>query len=85
MQEWIADTRDTWAEYDQRLEEIVDLGEQVVVVVSISGRDGESGVPVAQELAVLWTFDGERAVEARSFTSREEAFAAAGEEAPPRA
>jgi hypothetical protein len=53
--------------------------------VSISGRGGESGVPVAQELAVLWTFDGARAVEARSFTSREQAFAAAGEEAPPRA
>jgi hypothetical protein len=38
---------------------------------------------VAQELAVLWTFEGERAVQARSFTSRAEAFEAAGKEEPP--
>jgi ketosteroid isomerase-like protein len=82
-QEWIADTRETWEGYTQKLEEIVDLGEHVVVVVSISGRGGESGVPVAQELAIVWTFDGDRAVRARSFTSRAEAFAAAGEAEPP--
>jgi ketosteroid isomerase-like protein len=84
-QEWIADTRDTWEGYSQKLEEIVDRGDRVVVVVSISGRGGESGVPVAQELAVVWTFEGERALEARSYTSRAEAFAALGEAEPPRA
>jgi hypothetical protein len=42
-------------------------------------------VPVAQELAIVWTFEGERAVEARSFASRAEAFAALGEAEPPRA
>ena len=82
-QEWIADTRETWDGYRQTLEEIVDLGEQAVVVVSISGRGGESGVPVAQELAVLWTFEGDRAVQARSFTSRAEAFETAGRGEPP--
>jgi ketosteroid isomerase-like protein len=83
VEEWIADTRDMWEGYTQKLEEVVDLGEQVVVVVSISGRGGESGVPVAQELAVLWTFEGGRAVQARSFTSRADAFEAAGREEPP--
>jgi ketosteroid isomerase-like protein len=84
-QEWIADTRDTWEGYSQKLEEIVDRGDRVIVVVGISGRGGESGVPVAQELAVVWTFESERAVEARSFTSRAEAFEALGETEPPRA
>ena len=83
VEEWIADTRDTWEGYTQKAEEIVDLGNQVLVVLSISGRGGESGVPVAQELAVLWTFEGERAVQARSFTSRAEAFEAAGKDEPP--
>ena len=83
VEEWIADTRDTWEGYTHKAEEIVDLGNQVLVVLSISGRGGESGVPVAQELAVLWTFEGERAVQARSFTSRAEAFEAAGKEEPP--
>jgi ketosteroid isomerase-like protein len=84
-QEWIADTRDTWDGYSQTLEEIVDRGDRVIVVVSISGRGGESGVPVAQELAIVWTFEAGRAVEARSFTSRAEAFEALGEAEPPRA
>jgi ketosteroid isomerase-like protein len=77
-QEWISDTREVWASYEQKLEEIVDLGENVVVVVRIAGRGGGSGVPVSQDLAVVWTFVGDKAVRARSFTSRAEALEAAG-------
>jgi ketosteroid isomerase-like protein len=76
--EWIADTRETWDDYSQELTEIIDLGDDVVVVVRLSTRGGGSGVPVAQELAVVWTFEGDRAVRARSFTSRAEALEAAG-------
>jgi ketosteroid isomerase-like protein len=72
--EWIADTRETWDDYSQELTEIIDLGEDVVVVVRLSARGGGSGVPVAQELAVVWTFEGDKAVRARSFTSRAEAL-----------
>jgi ketosteroid isomerase-like protein len=84
-QEWIADTRETWEGYSQKVEEIVDRGDRVLVVVSISGRGSESGVPVEQELAVVWTFEGERARTARSYTSRAEAFAALADEEPPSA
>jgi ketosteroid isomerase-like protein len=77
-QEWISDTRETWKDYSQELEELIDLGESVVVVLRISARGGGSGVPVAQELAVVWTFEGDKAVQARSFTSRDEALEAAG-------
>jgi ketosteroid isomerase-like protein len=77
--EWISDTRQVWADYDQQLEEIVELGEDVVVVVvRIVGRGGGSGVPVSQELAVVWTFAGDKAVRARSYRSRAEALEAAG-------
>ena len=79
--EWIEDTRETWDDYSQELAEIVDQGEEVVVVVRLSARGGGSGVPVAQELAVVWTFEGDRAVRARSFTSREEALEAASSNA----
>jgi ketosteroid isomerase-like protein len=72
--EWIADTRETWDYYSQELTEIIDLGEDVVVVVRLSARGGGSGVAVAQELAVVWTFDGDRAVRARSFSSRAQAL-----------
>jgi ketosteroid isomerase-like protein len=76
--EWISDTRDTWEDYSQEVEELIELGDEVVVVLRISARGGGSGVPVAQELAVLWTFEDGKAILARSFTSREEALGAAG-------
>lgn len=83
VRDWIADTRDTWDDYSQEVVEIADLDEDVVVVLRVAGRGGEGGVPVAQELAVVWTFEGERPLRARSFTTREEAFEAAGEPEPP--
>jgi ketosteroid isomerase-like protein len=72
--EWISDTRETWDEYSQEIAELIDLGDDVVVVLRLSARGGGSGVPVAQELAVLWTFEDGQAVRARSFTSKEEAL-----------
>ena len=75
-QEWISDTRDTWDDYDQELEEVVDLGADVLVVLRISARGGGSGVPVTQQLAVIWTFEGDTAVRARSFASKAEALEA---------
>lgn len=75
--EWISDSRETWEDYRQEVEELIELGDVVVVVVAISARGGGSGVPVAQELAVVWRFEDGKATEARSFTSREEALEAA--------
>jgi ketosteroid isomerase-like protein len=76
--EWLSDTSETWEEYQQDLDEIAAFGDDVLVVVRISARGGGSGVPVAQEFAVVWTFEGARAVRARSFTSRGEALHALG-------
>lgn len=76
--EWLSDTADTWAEYHQELEEIVERGDDVVVTVRISARGGGSGVPVAQEFATVWTFKDGRAVLARSYGSKAEALEAAG-------
>ena len=47
-------------------------------MLGISAQGVGSGVPVTQEFAVVWTFDGEKVVRARSFTSRAEALEAAG-------
>jgi ketosteroid isomerase-like protein len=75
--EWISDTRETWDEYSQEVAEITEVGDAVVVVLALSARGGGSGVPVAQELAVVWRFEDGMAIEARSYTSREEALEAA--------
>jgi ketosteroid isomerase-like protein len=76
--DWLSDTQETWKDYKQEVEEIIDLGEHVVVVLGISAQGAGSGVPVAQEFAVVWTFDGDTVVRARSFTSRADALEATG-------
>ena len=74
--EWVSDTRETWDDYEQEVEEIVDLGGDVLVVGRASARGAGSGVPVTQEFAVIWSFEGERAVRAQSFPSRAAALEA---------
>jgi ketosteroid isomerase-like protein len=55
VQEWMSDIRETWTEYDQEIDEIVDLGDDVLVAGRASARGAGSGVRVAQEFAVVWT------------------------------
>jgi hypothetical protein len=50
----------------------------VLVLAHVTGRGAGSGVPIDQSLAVLCAFEGEKAVWARSFTSKEEALEAVG-------
>ena len=59
-------------------EEFIDLGEQIVVVLRVSGRGTQSGVPVASQVATVWTIEDGRAVHAKAFTSRAEALQAVG-------
>ena len=73
-----ADVREMWAEYRSEVEEVVDLGEYVLVVTYISGRGHGGGVPVDQRIVGLVRFEGEKALWVKSFTSKREALAAAG-------
>ena len=73
-----ADAREIWAEYRFELEDIVDLGEHVLIVGHVLGRGAGSGVPIDQRLAMLWTFHGLKAVHAKSFPSTAEALEAVG-------
>jgi ketosteroid isomerase-like protein len=85
MQELWADISQTWEDYRLRTEEVVELGEHVLVLGQITGRGAGSGVPIDQGLALLCAFEGERAVWAKAFTSKRDAIEAAAlraEESP---
>jgi ketosteroid isomerase-like protein len=71
---------DLWEtlDYVPSPEEFIDLGDDVVVVLRISGRGARSGAAVSQRVAMLFTFEGDRLVRGKSFTSRAEALEAAG-------
>jgi ketosteroid isomerase-like protein len=75
--ELLDDIEDTVG-YRPEVEEAVDLGDHVLVVLRMSGRGSRSGVSVAQQGAVLVTFDGGTLVSGKSFASKAEALEAAG-------
>jgi ketosteroid isomerase-like protein len=58
--------------------EIVDLGEKVIVVVSMSGRGKGSSVPVGMTFAQLWSLRDGKAVSLRDYATRAEALEAVG-------
>jgi ketosteroid isomerase-like protein len=71
---------DLWEtlDYVLAIEEILDRGDRVVAVLRISGTGASSGVSVSQQVAFVWTFEDEKIVRGKSFTSRVEALEAAG-------
>jgi hypothetical protein len=73
-----ADALETWADYRFETEEIVDLGKYVLVLARITGRGAASGVPIDQPVAILVAFEGEKAIWAKSFLSKNDALEAAG-------
>jgi ketosteroid isomerase-like protein len=75
--EFLDDIRETVG-FTPDVQEIVDLDEHVLIVVQMSGRGSQSGVPVAQQAAVLLTFDGSTLRSGKAFASRDEALEALG-------
>ena len=64
--------------YMPEVQEAIDLDNYVLVVLRMSGRGSQSGVSVAQEGAVLFSFDGSMLAWGKSFASRADALEAAG-------
>ena len=58
--------------------EILDLGEQVIVVVAMSGRGRGSSAPVEMTFAQLWSLRDGKAVSLRDYATRAEALEAVG-------
>ncbi len=58
--------------------EVVDLGDNVVVVVSISGRGRGGSAPVEATFAQLWSLRDGKAVSLRDYATRGEALEAVG-------
>ena len=74
----LADDRWATVDYTAQAEEWIDAGDHVVAVLRISGRGARSGVPVTQQVGIVWTFEGETLIRGQSFASRAAALEAAG-------
>lgn len=73
-----ADIDEIWQDYRLEIGEIVDLGEHVLALARITARGTGSGVPIDEEIAVLWAFEGDKVVWMKSFMSKSDALEAAG-------
>ena len=58
--------------------EVVDLGEKIVVVVSMSGRGRGSSAPVEMTFSQLWSLRDGKAVSLRDYATKAEALEAVG-------
>ena len=67
-----------WTEYRFEVEEIIDVGDSVVAVVSEAGRGIGSGAPWEQHYCVVYTFQNRRIVRGGSYKTKAEALEAAG-------
>lgn len=67
-----------WADYRFGVEEVIDAGDKVVLIVHDTGRGKISGVPVENNYFLVWTFRDGRIVHWAAFDRKGDALAAAG-------
>jgi ketosteroid isomerase-like protein len=68
----------SWRQYEGTAKEIIDAGDDVVVVVHETIRARGSDAPIERRLAQIWTLNEGLAVRYRSYPSKAEALEAAG-------
>ena len=68
----------TWDEYRLDVQELVDAGESVVLVLHEQGRGKGSGVPFEREFAQVWTFHRGKVIRWEVFPDKVAALEAAG-------
>ncbi len=74
-----------WNDYSQDVKEMVDLGEEVVVVLHEHARERNSDADVERDVTAVWTIENGRRVRFRAFASREAAMRAVGADREQRA
>jgi ketosteroid isomerase-like protein len=70
-----------WASYRLRIDEYIDAGDKVVLLVSVRARTSRDGVAFEHQAAAVWTLRDGSPVAVHFFLEQEEALRFAGVEA----
>jgi len=70
--------RDAYDDVRIEPQELIDAGEEVVVIATVHATGRGSGVPIEWHHGYIWTIRGDRAVRFRWFNDPAQALAAAG-------
>jgi ketosteroid isomerase-like protein len=73
-----AEWADAWDDWELEVEEYLDAGERVVVIINQRGCSKATGVPVDMRFAQVWTLRDGRAILMQMYASVDEALEAAG-------
>ena len=73
-----AEWADAWDGWELEVEEYIDAGESVVVIVNQRGRSKATGIPVDMRFAQVWSFRDGQAIRMQMYSSVAEALEAAG-------
>ena len=73
-----AEWADAWDDWEIEVEEYIDAGERVVVILNQRGRAKATGIPVDMRFAQVWTLRDAQGVRMQMFASVEEALEAVG-------
>ena len=76
--EGFRDYYDTWERLEQRPEEIIDTGDELIVFVHEVARGRESGIVVETDTAAISTLHEGRIIRVRNYLDRNGALEAAG-------
>jgi ketosteroid isomerase-like protein len=74
IRSWVA----TWQDFTFDVDEIIDAGETVVVVVHQTGSGRTSGLPAVHDYCQVWTWTGGRIVSVVAYRYRADALKAVG-------
>jgi ketosteroid isomerase-like protein len=74
LRRWVG----TWEDFRVDVEDIVDAGDSVVVVMRVTGRGRGSGVPMEHNHCQLWSFKNQRVIGVTMYQSKADALRAAG-------
>src|SRR4051812_23179976 len=78
MRQWLDDWSAAWEAWHIDVEEILDAGDAVLVLIHHTGRGQTSGMELDSHDGMLFTFRDGKVVSLEYFTGRERALAAAG-------
>ncbi len=67
-----------WNDYEQDMKEMIDVGDEVVVLLHEHARKRNSDADVERDVAIVWTVADGRRARFRAFASRADALRAVG-------
>ena len=80
---WLGEFLESWEEFHQEVEEVVDAGDRAVLFLHLVARGRLSGATVDARYAHVWTMRNGKGVRVDGYVDRDEALEAARERVKP--